>query len=124
MDVQAKIGAFEELAYFCELYPKKRTSEILSEPSIKEYVRVMKTATEEGIRNKQKYYFSKIRDIVYKETSCTKSEAVAFVNDLKDVFINSDKDIGARFYNTRKFARNFLTEQNSKSYNLFRLHYC
>ena len=112
-DVQSRIGAFEELVYLSELYPKKRISEIVDDPCVKEYITIMNKGTEDGRKYKQKAYYEQIKELVMQKTGCTKAEAGKLINDIKALFMVSDVDIGVRVCKTKKYIRTFLAERKA-----------
>jgi len=113
MEVQARIGAFEELMYLSELYPKKSISEIFQEPQVKEYLSIMNSGIEESRKQKQKLYYGNIKDLVQQKTNCTKEEVQNFINNVKTSFMTGDVDIGVRAYKTKEYIRSFLAEKNA-----------
>ena len=113
LEVQARIGAFEELMYLSELYPKKRISEIINEPSVKEYITIMNKGIEDGRRYKQKAHYAQIKELVLEHAKCTQSEANDFISELKNIFMTSDVDIGVRACKTKEYIRKFLAERKA-----------
>lgn len=113
LEVQARIEAFEELIYLSELYPKKRISEIIDDPCVKEYITIMNAGIEAGRRYKQKACYEQIKELVLQHTNCTRLQVNKFIDDVKALFMTSGVDIGVRACKAKTYIRTFLSEQKA-----------